>query len=961
MADGDGGGVVTQVRPPARAESSASVPRGSTSTARTRDPAAAPRAPRPAGTTFAPAVAPSVPAPTVFVGPVQRQSLAEAYPALHAVLTEEERVTLGATWDARQDVVAPEGPLPAPPPTALGPHPGVVVPLRYLLEERAGFVDVDVWQPVYEVLLAGGSDELVAELARNEIMRRYLGHLGGVGVSLDSDVTISVLDPEGRAGGPSALEYTVEGTVVENVEGLIGPPELDDVFGGMEDVILAVHADVSKVALAAALVDELEAVTRLVDRLTSQVEGSPEDVVLAEVRGAASRLRMDQGMVTEYLEMPGPELAGASGVETDFDDLATRIADALEVAVAWHEENDLGQSLGQQNAEAEAWYSEVAEENWSEGGFGYVVGGLAYGGEATIMFVDFAESLLSMGFHETANEVARAWQAGEISYDEATDLMWGAAGRAVLVALVTRGVGAATSRLGLGIAARFGLAEASLAGGAVRGGVSGVISGPTGLAAHDLLTRGMAARESSATARAIVETSIPTAEGYLFAAGLGLGLGAAGGTFGTHLANRARLGTVEMLPEGPHRLIAVLADGTEVLEPVVTARPSASWGSGSSGAAAATAEGASVSTPSGLMRVVTVLDDGTEVLEPIGGPIRLTAPPTTPTALVPPGWRPGAGTGTGTSASTALVRTAPPPTTSSVVGEFLRRRQAGATDSGAALARAVGPSGNGPIITPPPPTYLMLPELTDSPLPSGDWVVSLRGGPGLGASVPGEHLPFAGGHAWGYTGGSWDLFRPAHGPTTAPRLEVYRGAGGDVGIVLDIPSEVLSLSTEPLVVRSPAGRGYPMTVAEMTDPATGEVLARSHFDPHARSRPEVVTGTPSTRRRANYGGHDVRYNEWVRRTLEGRLADDTWQAIEVQSVPRTTTGGLPIITEEIIVQLDATTGLPTRAWRLPTTHGFYDTMHDIDAILGSRVPGGQRGAYEIDPADVPRTLRGGRR
>ena len=659
MADGDGGSVVTQVRPPARAE--ATVPRGSTSTTRSRGPAGAPRAPRAAGTTFAPAVAPGVPAPTAFIGPVQRQSLAEAYPALHAVLTEEERVTLGATWDARQDVVAPEGPLPAPPPTALGPHPGVVVPLRYLLEERAGFVDVDVWQPVYEVLLAGGSDELVAELARNEIMRRYLGHLAGVGVSLDSDVTISVLDPEGRAGGPSALEYTVEGSVVENVEGLIGPPELDDVFGGMEDVIGAVHADISKVALAAALVDELEAVTRLVDRLTSQVEGSPEDVVLVEVRGAASRLRMDQGMVTEYLELPGPALAGASGVETDFDDLTIRIADALEVAVAWHEENDLGQSLGQQNAEAEAWYSEVAEESWSEGGFGYVVGGLAYGGEATIMFVDFAESLLSMGFHETANEVARAWQAGEISYDEATDLMWGAAGRALLVALVTRGVGAATSRLGLGIAARFGLAEASLAGGAVRGGVSGVISGPTGLAAHDLLTRGMAARESSATTRAIVETSIPTAEGYLFAAGLGLGLGAAGGTYGTHLANRARLGTVEMLPEGPHRLIAVLADGTEVLEPVVTTRPSASWGSG--GAASATAESASVSTPSGLMRVVTVLDDGTEVLEPVGGPIRLTAPPSTPTALVPPGWRPGGGTGTGSSASTALVRTAPPPTT----------------------------------------------------------------------------------------------------------------------------------------------------------------------------------------------------------------------------------------------------------------------------------------------------------
>ncbi len=275
-------------------------------------------------------MSPSIPTPTAFVGPVQRQSLAGAYPALHAVLTDEERVTLGATWDARQDVVAPEGPLPAPPPTAPGTsYPGVAVPLRYLLEERAGFVDVDVWQPIYEVLLAGGSDELIAELVRNEIMRRYLSWLGRLGVSLDSDVMIHVLDPDGSAGGPSALEYTVDGTTVENVEGLVGPPELDDVYGGMDDVVQAVHADVCKVALAAALVDELEAATRLVDRLTGQVEGSPEDVVLAEVRGAASRLRMDQRMHG----VPGdarPSLAGASAVGTDFDALAVRIADALE-------------------------------------------------------------------------------------------------------------------------------------------------------------------------------------------------------------------------------------------------------------------------------------------------------------------------------------------------------------------------------------------------------------------------------------------------------------------------------------------------------------------------------------------------------------------------------------------------------------------------------------------------------
>jgi hypothetical protein len=143
-----------------------------------------------------------------------------------------------------------------------------------------------------------------------------------------------------------------------------------------------------------------------------------------------------------------------------------------------------------------------------------------------------------------------------------------------------------------------------------------------------------------------------------------------------------------------------------------------------------------------------------------------------------------------------------------------------------------------------------------------------------------------------------------------------------------------------------------MTTAEMADPATGTRLARSHLDPHARSR-MGSTGIASTRDPLNYVGHDRRYNEWVRRTLEGRLSGSAWKAIQISSTPRLTAGGYPIVAEEVIIQLGPN-GQPVRAWRFPTTEGYYDAMSDINQILGPRAQGG----YEIPISEVPQTLIG---
>ena len=118
-----------------------------------------------------------------------------------------------------------------------------------------------------------------------------------------------------------------------------------------------------------------------------------------------------------------------------------------------------------------------------------------------------------------------------------------------------------------------------------------------------------------------------------------------------------------------------------------------------------------------------------------------------------------------------------------------------------------------------------------------------------------------------------------------------------------------------------------------------------------------LAGRASTRDPLNYVGHDTRYNEWVRRTLEGRLQarGATWRAIEVfPSTPRTTSGGFPVVAEEIIVELGPG-GAPVRAWRFPTTPHFYDGMSNIERVLGPRASGG----FEIPLNEVPRSLFGG--
>lgn len=354
-------------------------------------------------------------------------------------------------------------------------------------------------------------------------------------------------------------------------------------------------------------------------------------------------------------------------------------------------------------------------------------------------------------------------------------------------------------------------------------------------------------------------------------------------------------------------------------------------------------------------RTVGYLDD-------VGGQFLLRGP--SPTGPVPSTGPSAAGMGGGTSAivpygPTGIVpyggyspaMMADPLTSPGLVTPV-------APQGGVLLAGGQGVWMRGPLVTPAPQEpFGLLPASGSSGLPEGEWVIANFSPGGSLADVPASSLPYAGNRAWGQSGGEWWLYRPAQAEPAAAVMHQYMGSRGDRAMVLDIPGQTRSLYTEPLVTGSSHGRGYPMTTAEMTDPVTSTRLARSHLDPHARSRPMVTpegAGMASTRDPLNYVGHDRRYNEWVRRTLEGRLSDSNWKAIQLWETPHLTTGQYPIVTEEIIIELGAN-GQVVRAWRFPTTEGYWDSFSDINTVLGPRSAGG----FQIPVDEIPSTLIGG--
>jgi hypothetical protein len=193
--------------------------------------------------------------------------------------------------------------------------------------------------------------------------------------------------------------------------------------------------------------------------------------------------------------------------------------------------------------------------------------------------------------------------------------------------------------------------------------------------------------------------------------------------------------------------------------------------------------------------------------------------------------------------------------------------------------------------------------------------------------------------------GTWALeFAPGAG--TGTNLITW-GSGPGASFVIQVPDQSVTALVTPRTGGTYQGaRSYPMTQADMTDPATNVVGARSHLVPHADT---PVGPVLSTTQPEDYVDHlSEIYNERIRRTLEQRFrrAGHQWSAYNVMSSPpRVSVGGYPIPEAEVIIELGPQG--PIKAWRFPNDPAVYQSLPaDFDTAISP---------FEIPLDQVPRT------
>lgn len=216
---------------------------------------------------------------------------------------------------------------------------------------------------------------------------------------------------------------------------------------------------------------ELAEVVPLATGLVSQASSAPSAVALTAIRGVRARLRQDTEELNATVALGGAASASAGRAVTRLEAMLARVTPAVAIAQRWHAEHPVGESLGMWNERHGTALAGTGLRRAERGGLHYVVAAVAYAAAAGVAVLEAAEQLASFGFHETATAVSQAYTRGDISWEEGERILRSAAGRAILVAAITRGAGAATSRLG-GVAARgLRLAPGGLSAGIVAGGI----------------------------------------------------------------------------------------------------------------------------------------------------------------------------------------------------------------------------------------------------------------------------------------------------------------------------------------------------------------------------------------------------------------------------------------------------------------------------------------------------------
>ena len=409
---------------------------------------------------------------------------------------------------------------------------------------------------------------------------------------------------------------------------------------------------------------ELAEVDPMVVKLAIDARANPRNHALNEVRGLDARLKTDENVLRDFELHSGPMSQNVHEAAVRVATLRRLLAPAVGFAAKWHDDNPAGKSLGMWNEEQGTRLAGKGLEQFEKGGFHYLAGGAAFTGAFVVAFADAGEKMFSFGVHDTATAVSQAYTRGDISWHEGDQIMRGAISRALIIAAVTRGIGAATSRIGALSAQALKLAPEATRFGVIAGGVSGALTGAAALGTQSLLTRTMEGWFKSPQAKAIWSEGMPKGRDWAIAIPLGILLGSLGGARAVQASNEQLLGSV-------------------------------------------------VNTPSGPMKILAITKGGNVVMEPVGGGLKTPPPPPPETDLVMT-YNPASGAweyqpGSGSGLTPVPVETSPPPSTSTQLA-----RSSGGARTGAGAATELPVKAGGPSVG-----RLPIPSLRRPSLPPG--------------------------------------------------------------------------------------------------------------------------------------------------------------------------------------------------------------------------------------------------
>ncbi|MEO6771714.1 MAG: DUF4157 domain-containing protein [Kofleriaceae bacterium] len=493
--------------------------------------------------------------------PNAHPSLTDQYPYLLGLLAEEDMVALEAASETRYSKLRPKGAEAQPgdkPTKALG-KTSISVPLNKLLSPEARYVDVSSWDTIYGVLRGHGAPELVGGLLRNEMMRRFLTNNGLSGESL---VDIKLDDPDGKKHAPSHLLFEIAGTRFPTTLGQITPTNLKEVLTAfrLEDAVGTVGDEANKVAMEVALIEEEEKRNGQVQDRVKDQAARPQSHSPTELRALAARLASDKQAATDMAAKAGYVAPGAENLAATFGGLLDDIDGALAAQKKWLAEHHTMPTDAEMYEEDGTWLVTQGSKQWDKGGAHKIVSGLAYTGAVAVAIADGLGNLFSFGYQNDEGTINEAYNAGQISWDERTDLEFSALGRAAAVGIVTVAVTVATAGLGTEAALGLGLARGTFAYGAVvvtGGALSGTLVTASSLGTKSLVTG--VGDFSGPNAQSIWKAGMPSATEWKWGLAMGAGVGALAA-----LPNALPGPSGMVVPGGPRPVQTINVDGFDI-------------------------------------------------------------------------------------------------------------------------------------------------------------------------------------------------------------------------------------------------------------------------------------------------------------------------------------------------------------------------------------------------------------